>query len=319
MRQIAVLGLLSVSALALSGPSRELVQALTGSQKPFVGVQKTQVAGDNGLAEATVTVYGNGKSSIRREYAMPNGQKLVLVQTSGYNYQQSGYDWVQLAKDLAWKPENQAASISANYRVRSSATTMLGRKAQLVTITPLQSYNPLRKMTVDSSTGLVLKDELFAPDGKLRSSSWFLSVQFKPVAKSLFEIGKIVDRPSEFGPESFVAKSTVAEVEKLTGSSVPKPAYVPSGYKPVLYGTMTTGSARLMPAVRYSDGLSSFTIFERGKGRNGRRRGWGGGQQSHEDLHSDVQRSVVVVNGNRSYVLIGDLAESELRKIARSL
>jgi len=320
MKRLSVIAALILPAMPLAGPPKELVQALAGSKKAYVGTQTTQLALYKGFAEAKVTVYGDGISKTRHEYALPDGKKLVMLRALGATYQQSGSDWLHVATDQTWKPSEQAASIASNYKVSVSSTTMLGRKASLVTITPQQSYNPLRKMTVDTSTGLILKDELFAPDGRLRSSSWFTALQYKKVSPGLFAIGKEIDKPSGFGPESFDSKPTAAEVERLTGSSIPKPSYIPSGYRPVLYGTMMTGSSRLMPAVRYSDGLSSFTIFERGKGRNGRRRGWGGGQnRGQEDLHSDIQRSVVFVNGPHSYVLIGDLAESELRKVARSL
>lgn len=320
MKRLCLFAALALSAWSLAGPPKELVQALAGSKKSYAGVQMTRVAGDKGFAEATVTVYGDGISKTRHEYALPDGKKLVILRALGSTYQQSGSDWLHVATDQTWKPAEQAASIAANYKVSVSPSTMLGRKASLVTITPQQSFNPLRKLVVDASTGLILKDELFSPDGRLRSSSWFISLKYRAVSPGLFTVGREIDAPAGFGPESFNAKASATDVEKLTGSPVPKPTYVPPGYRPVLYGTMTTGSSRTMPAVRYSDGLSSFTIFERGKGRNGKRRGWGGGQnRGQEDLRSNVQRSVVFVNGRRSYVLIGDLAESELRKVARSL
>lgn len=311
-----------VGGLAPAAPPKELVQALAGPTKPYTGVQMTRVADHDGFAEAKVTVFGDGKGATRREYALPQDKKLVLLQIGGTAYRQTASGWVSMPAEHAWKPGEQAEAIAANYRVSVEPTSMLGRKAHLLTIAPLQAFNPSRKMTVDAGTGLVLKDELFAPDGRLRSSSWFVSLQYKPQPASLFQPGKASAAQTGIGPDSFSVRASAAEVEKVTGLEVPKPAYVPPGYRPVLYGTMTTGSARLMPAVRYSDGLSSFTIFERGKGRNGRRRGFGWGpgpMHPHEDLHSDVQRSVVFANGPRSYLLIGDLAESELRKVARSL
>jgi hypothetical protein len=83
---------------------------------------------------------------------------------------------------------------------------------------------------------------------------------------------------------------------------------------------MTTGSGRQMPAVRYSDGLSAFTIYQRGKGPGGGGRGFGRGAGRQHRFQSDIQQSIVEVQGaQRSYLLIGDLAESELQKIAASL
>jgi hypothetical protein len=83
---------------------------------------------------------------------------------------------------------------------------------------------------------------------------------------------------------------------------------------------MTTGSGRHTPAVRYSDGLSAFTIYQRGRGPGGGGRGFGRGAGWQNRLRSDVQQSIVEVQrGQRSYLLIGDLAESELQKIADSL
>ncbi len=122
--------------------------------------------------------------------------------------------------------------------------------------------------------------------------------------------------------------------------AVPMPGYVPPGYRPVTYGVMTTGRGFRTPAVRYSDGLASFSIFVRGAAMGGgpgaRRRGWGGPgggggprrrqgpggppQASAFQVVEDRQQVVIYCSGSRnSYVVVGDLAASELTKVARSL
>lgn len=90
---------------------------------------------------------------------------------------------------------------------------------------------------------------------------------------------------------------------------------------------MTTGSGRLMPAVRYSDGLAAFTVFQRGWGAGaGRGMRWRGGRAGGGSGNascvgqSDRQRSVVTVAATQSnYLLVGDIAESELMRVAKSL
>lgn len=224
-----------------------------------------------------------------------------------------------------------------NYDVRvGPKERMLGRSVVPIGITHRALHNPSRRLWVEPLTGIVLKDVLLAPDGRQRSCSEYTQLRVMPQPVSRFDIPSAARNLALYGPASFGARASSAQVEQESGRPVFLPRHVPPGYRITLYGVMVTGSGRLMPAVRYSDGFAAFTIFQRGwgagpghgpgiGGRGFGRRGPGGGAGAGPGGapcvgQTDLQTSVVTVGGVRSnYLLVGDIAEEELKRVARSL
>ena len=176
-----------------------------------------------------------------------------------------------------------------NYDVRvGPKERMLGRSVVPIGITHRALHNPSRRLWVEPLTGIVLKDVLLAPDGRQRSCSEYTQLRVMPQPVSRFDIPSAARNLALYGPASFGARASSAQVEQESGRPVFLPRHVPPGYRITLYGVMVTGSGRLMPAVRYSDGFAAFTIFQRGwgagpghgpgiGGRGFGRRGPGGG------------------------------------------
>ncbi len=347
----------TICALTLAAPSAApaaepaapsasslLAQVLRGPTVAFEGRQRTEA----GAASALVQVACDGKGRMRREYVSGAGAGLVTIE-AGRSSWQRGVDgkWLRLQDAAApADPTATAAAILRNYTVTAGRQeTVAGRPAIPVRIAHRQTYNPSRNVWLDRATGIVLKDILLAPDGRVRSSSEFTAISLKAQPAELFRPPTSAPAPALAGPSSFQPRGAAAKVEQETGRSVPAPAHVPPGYRVALYGVMHTGSGRAMPAVRYSDGLAAFTIFERGwgagmgrgagagmgmgmgMGPRGRGRGmrWQGGRGTQPagpicTPQSTLQASVVAVNAAQAnYLLVGDLAESELMKVAKSL
>ena len=222
-------------------------------------------------------------------------------------------------------PAATAARVAANYRVTAGASTyVLARSVTPLRITARIPCNPSRRLWVDPATGLILRDELYAPGGRIRSSTSFVRLSLRPQPKTLFTAPASTRKPDAFGPSSFQRLASRSEVERLSARAILLPAYAPPGFRVELVGVMTTRNGRYMPAVRYSDGLAAFTIFQRGPGAGrGMGQGRGGGMGPGNGMHmgeTDLQRSIVVASGKRSnYLLVGDISENELRRVADSL
>jgi hypothetical protein len=314
---------------------RLLIAALRGPTKPFEGRQRATVTLDAGPISSDIRIFGDGRGRIRREYESGSAAGVISLQAEGSVWQRAGEaEWTQLpGSPMETDPAASAAAIRQNYRVEvGPETRLLNRPVAPIRIEPRQKYNPSRRLWLDIQTGMILRDELYAPDGRLRSATVFTFIAFRPQPANLFTPPAEHQHPSLIGPASFSARRSRAEVESETGRPVFLPAYIPAGYRVALYGVMQTGSGRKMPAVRYSDGLAAFTVFQRGRGGPGGGRGFGrGGGQGRGPgqgrglgggaaLRSGVQQSVVNISTSRaSYLLIGDLAEDELRRVAQSL
>jgi hypothetical protein len=323
-RYIALLALSTpFLAEAATVPERVLGVALRGPVVPYKGQQKSTVYFDVGPVSGEVTIFGDGKGRTRREYRKGAAAGVVMLQSGPVTWQRQGGVWVRLPGSASGKPDASAARIVANYKVTvAPAARMLGREVVPLRADARKTYNPSRRLWVDVATGIVLRDDLFAPGGRMRSSTAFTSLALGPQPKALFAAppAVAVAKSDAFGPSSFQRMASSAEVQRISGRPVLFPSHVPQGYAVELYGVMTTRNGRYMPAVRYSDGLAAFTIFQRGPGAGpggGRGRGHGNGFQGAQ---SDRQRAVVIAAGRRSnYLLVGDIAESELKRVADSL
>lgn len=342
-------GLLAASfcaARAVAGPGgagapaadRLLQKVVQGPSVPFSGHQTTEVFFATGPARALVQVSADGHGRMRRELTSGAAAGIVVLQIGPATWQR-GTDgkWVRLPdRPVEENPAGTAAAILRNYLVTvGKRTKIAGRPATPVRIVPRRSCNPGRNLWVDPGTGIVLKDVMLAPDGRTRSTSEFVDIKLGPQPADRFQPPAHAENPPAFGPSSFSPRSSAAEVERESGRPILLPTYVPTGYRLVMYGIMRTGSGRLMPAIRYTDGLSAFTVFQRGWGNEmgpgrgfggpGRGRGWRGGRGAPGRApacvgQSDIQSAVVVVSGVKSnYLLVGDLSEAELTRVGKSL
>ncbi len=327
----------AVRALPDESPRRWLAKALAGPSRPYEGKQRTTVTAQSGSVSSQVTVSADGRGAVRRVFESGPAEGVILLQTGGTTYQRSRDGAYQALPAVeAGDPAAIARQIVANYRVSFGGyAQMLSRKAVLIKVAARYPYNPSRTLLIDHATGLILRDELFAPNGKRRSLSEFISVRFVPQPASSFAPpAGAAPTSTAYGPASFSSRSSAKAVESETGRPVPTPAHVPPGFRVTTFGVMTTGSGWKTPAVRYGDGLASFTIFVRGSrpglgGPRGRGRGpgphrfgRGGGSDSVGDFTSeeDVQRSVIThTTRSAVYIAIGDIAASELARVVRSL
>lgn len=328
----------SMAAAAPASPADILRRALSGPRVPYSGVQETTVYGENGSSSARVRIWGDGRGGVRRQFETGPASGVVMLRLGQSVWQkQPDGTFARLPSSGDMSADETGRRIMANYHLSARAgEPLLGRKTVLLHIAPRHPFNPSREILVDALTGLILRDVLYAPDGARRSATVFVELSYGKQPPGLFAKPAAVSRTlTGYGPASFEARKSEDEVARETGRAVPRPSYVPAGYEVATFGIVTTGRGLKTPAIRYSDGLSAFTVFVRGGGpgpglRGGgwgmgggpRRRGAGGPPWRASGLTatSDRQRAMVTYTSpTASYVLIGDLAEQELARVARSL
>lgn len=213
-----------------------------------------------------------------------------------------------------------------NYTVTAERTeSIIGRAADVLVIKHREAGHPSKKVWVDRATNLILRSEYYSSDGELTALTFYTDIDWKPTLHgSLFEVPddwKKVTVGNEPGKHWDRER-----LSKEVGFNVHEPAYLPPGFAldglHLYHCRCGTPSAQL----RYVDGLNSVSVFERftqcpGRGR-GRGFGWGkgrGGGRNCELLATQPGRMLVRQVGDLSYVLIGDLPEAELSRIADSI
>lgn len=218
-----------------------------------------------------------------------------------------------------------------NYNIASKGTaTVAGRKTVVISISAKRQPGPSRTLWIDQETKLILRSESYASDGALKAASSITSINLKrQLSEALFQVpeGWRIQQP----PPEQRTRWTLTELSKRLGITVTEPEYLPAGFE--LEGMYLVRMGRMQREaahIRYVDGLNSLSVFQHpvGPGAGRGRAGWGGrrwrgGRGADADL--DVQplgavgRMVRVLRPGRMCVVVSDLPEKELEKVANSL
>lgn len=184
--------------------------------------------------------------------------------------------------------------------------TVAGRPADIVSVA--LSGGDARRFWIDRETGLRLRTEERAPDGRIRASAYYLSLDLRPNFRS-----------EDFAPPAGMTvvkespRRTFASVEEATraGVSMRVPSYLPSGYALRAIEESPTGD-RL--TLRFSNGMSVLTL-ERLTNPPKRLLKNGEGMAPMPG----VGRGYFWLSGNTGFLLLGPLPETELKRVADSL
>jgi len=213
-----------------------------------------------------------------------------------------------------------------NYTVTNEKTEpLVGRQADVLSVSRVQFGHPSKKIWVDRETNLILRSEYYSSDGKLASLTVCTDIEWNPpLDDSLFEI------PA--GWKQIVLEDDSAsrwDRERLTkeaGFTLKEPSYLPPGYVFDGFKVCRCGSGITSVQMRYTDGLNSFSVFERfsqcrccGRGHG---KGWRcrqGCQGGCELLANQPGRVLTRDINGLTYVFIGDLPAAELTRIADSV
>lgn len=309
------------------GPSDILKRSYTAeSNTSYSGRLRTTLYLASGQTSADVNIFRSGRSS-RLEYLTGPAAGVAIIDDGKAIVRLDKSQKTAVITRTPTPPENLALLLK-NHRVSLIGNDRVaGRKCYVIRLTPNYSGNPSKKLWIDYSTFIPLKTERYGADGKLAMSTQFTSIN--PSARpprSTFDVPddwKIVELPGR------PSVSNTQAVSKVVGFSLLEPSYIPKGYVCDGYFICETCPRACCAGVRYSNGLNTISIFER-KTQNpgrGQGRGWRGGRGGGQGAgtarcivaENPQARMLQTVASGLSVVLVGDISENELRKMAASL
>ncbi|MCS7186977.1 MAG: outer membrane lipoprotein-sorting protein [Armatimonadota bacterium] len=209
-----------------------------------------------------------------------------------------------------------------NYELRLLPSEQVaGRDCYVLVAQPKHQNNPARKVWVDKTHFVILKDELIDSDGTPIRVFVVRSVNFNAdIDESLFSV------PSGWqvanAPYRPIPSLSLAEAEKIAGFKVRPPQFVPEGYQLSSVGVTYCQHGTPVVHLQYSDGLNTISVFERPaqcrspRGRLRLRWGWRRQQTcdwlpQDDFVHSQIVNDLrVIVIGHPSQPIMQQIAES---------
>jgi outer membrane lipoprotein-sorting protein len=301
------------------------------SQGHFTGRLRTTLYLGSGSTSAEVEVFRSGRRS-RMEYCSGRSAGVVIIDDGDSIIRLDSSGKTAYISATAEAPEDLDLLL-ANYRpVAAGTDKVAGRTCYVLRLEPTYSGNPWKKLWIDTAVKVALKHERYGSDGRVTTRTEYASVDFgaRP-SSSLFTVPHGWKSVRLGGGSSDVGLDSV---RRQVGFTTSKPGYVPRGYLFDGYYVRETPGRVRFAGLRYTNGLNTISIFERkgdcpsrgfrrgaGGGRHGRgpgggRRGAGDCVMAAENPHARMLR---VTTGELTVILVGDIAETELRKMADSL
>lgn len=325
-----------------------------GTIQLYGRVSTVGVYGDKNVA-SEIELYWLPPKKIRREFYTHNQLRLILVadETSEWRYfPQRNYAVFSGTTAESKMTPTRWKLLQRNYKLHSlGQQKILNRPVELIEITPKSYGNPSRKLWLDKKQPIILRFEQYNCDTKKILTSYFTELNFnKKIDPALFGIptsAKISKQPA-----TAQRKYQLIEAEKYLRYSLKTATYLPIGY---IFDGCYLWHPRFRSdgysiQLRYTDGLNTISIFEhpvmlggKGKERPEHDRRW---QQGHRGRNEEIsqrknqpqgriqrehssemreyfegqQGRVIRINkGKIQCVLVADLPQNELQKIAQGL
>ncbi|MCC6441988.1 MAG: hypothetical protein IT210_00885 [Armatimonadetes bacterium] len=201
----------------------------------------------------------------------------------------------------------------ANYRLSWGGKQIVGnRQCLVIEVKPRYPGNPRRKLWLDTETGLEMKTERYDSGGRLSMTTRFVEIAFRDTISdeevSLPEKARFLNRVQRPDTPLDLARS-----QEVVGFQAMMPQYLPQGYAFYEASAIRTGR-RNMAHLMFSDGMNTISLFEhiaseRRNRKHSPRNPWLGLSARMKSWKA----------GNLRLMLISDLPQSELDKIAASV
>ena len=219
--------------------------------------------------------------------------------------------------------------MAQNYRFHlSEGSVIAGQKTNEIKIYPQFESRPTKRLFISRRNGIILRVEEFDSTGHVRFISVFTGIEFDRdiVESTLVELKN--DENLIFDKRERRSRPIKeVEAEKALGVRLVQPTYLPPGFQ--LLDTRYIKRRASIVFLRYTDGLATFSLFERkgkhkshDRDRKSHRRG--GKTISRYDVPIHVMRQhhthiLEWFNSGVDFTLIGELDWSELIKVAESV
>ena len=196
--------------------------------------------------------------------------------------------------------------LTARMRVEYLGTeTIVGRTSHVVTVSA-GSGSPLKKIWADAEHYLPLKMQRFDPQGRVKLSMYYTSINFQPqYTAGMFDFeppaGCVVQASDDL-PE----RIALSEAETRAGFKAALPKYLPPGYSfEAKRVAVIPLKGRKVLWLTFSNGADTFSIFQRKRGvalaprQSGRSMDWAAGAYS--------------------FTLVGQISCAEMNKVRESV
>lgn len=283
----------------------------------YTGHLKTTAYTQQGSVSAEVAVYDNGKKS-RMEYVTGPSKGRVILDDGVHVIRLDASQRTAFASEAPECP-CQMDLLLANYTPTLQGNAKIaGRECYVIQLKPKSPRDPSKRLWLDKKTMVALKTEKSGANGKLESSTVYTAVDYaKRPANALFAVpaGWKTVHPAD-------QPNTLAAVRKAVGFTPIKPGYVPHSYRFDNYYLRNTPECKQFAGLRYTNGMNTISIFERkgpcpneGRGRGSCRESCAACLVAGNPQVRAAQRSL----GDLAIIVIGDLSDVELKKIADSI
>lgn len=261
----------------------------------------------------------------RVDYSLSPSNRAIVVTTAGETKTYSpAHKLLTITKSASPSGLDRLAVILKSYDITARTNGQVaGRTVDLLEFTPKTDGNPSKKLWVDHDTGVILKSESISSSGKLISRMEFTNISYvKSIRDDVFNRPVAVDAKWTTKEES--RGLTTASAEKILGKPLVLPAYLPNGYALDSISLHPCGCCCKLDSVhlRYANGLNSLSIFETPTAQACR----GGNCTIHCPKNGgckveDTSQARIATTsvGSLNIVLVADISENELRRVAQSL
>jgi len=228
------------------------------------------------------------------------------------------------AEDRTYTLLKNISLIKENYSITTiDGIAVAGRDSTLVEFIPKNNEKrPRYKIWSDKETGLALRTEVYNPENRLTLLSFFSKIEYTiPPAEENF----VLRVPKNTSLKSVKARQNMelVSLESLVDFKTLLPQYLPKGFV-IAGGRVKSYKTSKELHIHYSDGLSGISLFENSSGKFY--------TQKHKPVKSvdinDVKGNFYQVGMIRilewqskglTLALVGEIAEEEFLKIARSI
>jgi hypothetical protein len=306
----------------------ELMQRMVLAQisQPFIAREITlQVNGK----ETEQWVRWNPTQGMRRESIRPVGEIFIDNLKQSYFFQTKERRWIQ-RDTIMPRPQGRIADVMRRlYSGELRATldgqdTIAGRAADIVRVEPQKNgRGPSRRFWVDRSTGLRLKAEEIGGNGRLLSSSYYLSLDLTPK----FRDEDFAPPPNPIPAEKIRGQRqqfrTIDEARKA-GYNFRQPTYIPSGFDLLVVDAFGDAKHTKGVTLRYRNGITLLSLSQmraekmKAELLNGLERNpWKG--RFADGPRGGGERAYMWRDNDIVYILLGTLSDDETRRIAASV
>ncbi len=266
----------------------------------------------------------------RRETLDEAGKPAQLVVSDGKT------EWIyDRAKNRVWSGEppdpdykqlgrdDESDLVESNYEASvSTGEPVAGRATWLLELRSRETGRPGRRLWVDRRNGLILRAQVFEPDGGLTAETRFEDVRFtKRQKKSLFRFSP--------PPGASVVKRlepdymALDQAKAASGLEPKTPSWLPSGYVFESLDVLQRGGRNIIH-YRFSDGINVLSLFQCPPrvtldfgGKPGQRVLLASGRGTL--AWTPEGRVLGWSSGRSEFVLVGQVPPETLEKIAESV